>query len=262
MKYRLHRFLFLICVCLIHYGITQAADTCVSYDRKLYKHWIDEDKDCQNTRQEVLIAESAGEVSYKSDRSCSLVSGIWNDPYSGNTYTSASDLDIDHLVPLKEVHESGGWAWSAGQRMAYANDLSDEMTLIAVDKRLNRQKGAKDPAEWMPPNRAYWQEYAKQWIAIKVRWGLTADPREMVVLREILGTDHQMPVEAPESECGDLAEAGSSPAVPVAVEVICGTKRYCKEMTSCEEARGYLAQCGLKGLDRNKDGVPCESLCK
>lgn len=38
--------------------------------------------------------------------------------------------------------------------------------------------------------------------------------------------------------------------------------RYCKQMSSCEEARFYLTQCGLDALDRDKDGVPCESLCK
>ncbi|SFN10623.1 Endonuclease YncB, thermonuclease family [Formivibrio citricus] len=42
----------------------------------------------------------------------------------------------------------------------------------------------------------------------------------------------------------------------------CGAKQYCKEMTSCEEARFYLEQCGLKQLDGNGDGVPCEALCR
>lgn len=42
----------------------------------------------------------------------------------------------------------------------------------------------------------------------------------------------------------------------------CGSKRYCKEMTSCEEATFYLNQCGLSRLDADHDGVPCESLCR
>jgi endonuclease YncB( thermonuclease family) len=41
----------------------------------------------------------------------------------------------------------------------------------------------------------------------------------------------------------------------------CGEKRYCKEMTSCDEAKFYLTQCGLNRLDRDGDGVPCESIC-
>ena len=45
-------------------------------------------------------------------------------------------------------------------------------------------------------------------------------------------------------------------------EFECGIKRYCKEMSSCEEARHYLEQCGLTRLDGDGDGVPCESLCK
>ncbi|MDA3978529.1 MULTISPECIES: excalibur calcium-binding domain-containing protein [Gallibacterium] len=39
-------------------------------------------------------------------------------------------------------------------------------------------------------------------------------------------------------------------------------KRYCKEMRSCEEAKFYLNQCGVGRLDRDKDGVPCESICR
>lgn len=42
----------------------------------------------------------------------------------------------------------------------------------------------------------------------------------------------------------------------------CGSKRYCREMTSCAEARFYLEQCGLSRLDGDHDGVPCESLCR
>ena len=42
----------------------------------------------------------------------------------------------------------------------------------------------------------------------------------------------------------------------------CGAKRYCKHMNSCEEAMFHLTQCGRKSLDRDKDGVPCEKICK
>ena len=46
------------------------------------------------------------------------------------------------------------------------------------------------------------------------------------------------------------------PPVPQVKDVNCGDKRYCKEMTSCEEAKFYLSQCGLSRLDGDGDGVP------
>jgi endonuclease YncB( thermonuclease family) len=42
----------------------------------------------------------------------------------------------------------------------------------------------------------------------------------------------------------------------------CGSKHYCKEMASCEEAKFYLTQCGLTRLDGDGDGAPCEKLCR
>lgn len=42
----------------------------------------------------------------------------------------------------------------------------------------------------------------------------------------------------------------------------CSGKRYCREMTSCEEAKFYLTSCGVRSLDGNRDGVPCEKLCR
>lgn len=41
----------------------------------------------------------------------------------------------------------------------------------------------------------------------------------------------------------------------------CGAKTKCGQMDSCEEAQFYLEQCGVRSLDRDKDGIPCESLC-
>jgi endonuclease YncB( thermonuclease family) len=42
----------------------------------------------------------------------------------------------------------------------------------------------------------------------------------------------------------------------------CGAKQYCREMVSCAEARFHLQQCGVSRLDEDRDGVPCESLCR
>ncbi len=46
-----------------------------------------------------------------------------------------------------------------------------------------------------------------------------------------------------------------------AYDAECKKKRLCSQMSSCDEARYYLAHCGVRTLDRNKDGIPCESLC-
>lgn len=49
---------------------------------------------------------------------------------------------------------------------------------------------------------------------------------------------------------------------PLKVELSCDGKRTCKQMLTCEEATYYLRQCGVSSLDRDKDGVPCQGLCK
>ena len=75
---------------------------------------------------------------------------------------------------------------SRKRKSAYANDLDDPDTSIAVNRGLNRQKGAKDPAEWLPRNPASQTEYVTAWVAVKLKWGLTADRLELVVLRKLL----------------------------------------------------------------------------
>jgi endonuclease YncB( thermonuclease family) len=57
-------------------------------------------------------------------------------------------------------------------------------------------------------------------------------------------------------------EAASATATGLGSATACGAKRYCKQMTSCAEAKAYLWQCGVVSLDGDGDGVPCESLCR
>ncbi len=42
----------------------------------------------------------------------------------------------------------------------------------------------------------------------------------------------------------------------------CADSKYCKEMSSCAEAKFHLNECGESRLDRDNDGVPCENVCR
>jgi hypothetical protein len=52
-----------------------------------------------------------------------------------------------------------------------------------------------------------------------------------------------------------------NPKLAKPVDLGCGSKKHCSEMSSCEEARHYLTQCGIHTLDGDGDGTPCEQLC-
>ena len=150
-----------------------------------HPRWEDADRDCQDTRQEVLIEESIIEVELDS-AGCRVVSGLWVDMYSGGIFRDPLELDIDHLVPLKEAHESGGYKWTEEAKHTFANYLSDPRALIAVSARENRSKGAKDPAQWMPSNAKFHCKYIRDWRGIKDSWGLEFDAKEEKAIVAIL----------------------------------------------------------------------------
>ena len=152
--------------------------------------------------------------------------------------------------------------WSRERKRAYANDLDDPDTLIAVGRGLNRQKGAKDPAEWLPPNQVCQAEYTRAWVGVKLKWGLTADRRELVALRKFLGNQVELPRDVPEMNCTAIGQSSQLTLPSAGSRAVCGSKRYCRQMNSCEEAIAFLSQSGLSRLDGDKDGVPCEVLCE
>jgi hypothetical protein len=155
------------------------------YDRDLYGDWIDADGDCQDTRQEVLIAESLIPVQFDAP-GCDVISGRWLDPYTGQIFTDPADLEINHFVPLAEAHRSGASRWPTKLRKGFANDLSFPGSLIAVSASANRSKGDRDPAEWLPPNQAFQCDYVRAWVIAKGYWRLVMDDRERNTIYYVL----------------------------------------------------------------------------
>ena len=100
---------------------------------------------------------------------------------------AASDVDIDHIVPLAEAWRSGASSWTQGTREDFANDTKNPQ-LIAVTDNVNQAKGDKDPAAWKPPLRSYWCTYAKMWVRTKDNYDLTVQSTEKAALTEMLGT--------------------------------------------------------------------------
>ena len=158
------------------------------YDRSQWKYWVDADGDCQDTRQEVLIRESLSEATFETDRRCRVETGWWHGDFTRTRVNDPSELDIDHRVPLKNAHLSGGWAWSSEKKEEYANYLDNRLHLVAVTASANRSKGAKGPEEWRPPDEIFWCEYALYWTVVKYRWQLTMSKAKADAVMEMLST--------------------------------------------------------------------------
>ena len=172
-------------------GVKIAPEDGVDYNRERdYGGWIDDDGDGINTRHEVLIEDSLAPVQMSTDGK-SVESGLWFDPYTAKTFILPRDggktlIDIDHMVPLKEAHQSGAYKWTKKKRSDYANDLDNPGHLIAVDSSANRSKSDKDPAKWMPPNTGFHCAYVMDWLGVKRKWNLTMDQAEADKVKEVL----------------------------------------------------------------------------
>ena len=260
------------------------------YDRGEWRHWIDEDRDCQNARQEVLIEESKVQVAFVSSDECRVESGGWVGPYTGLEVSSPGDLDVDHMVPLENAHRSGAWAWDRDRKREYANYLLYEDHLIATTSGANRSKGSRGPEEWRPPLESYWCDYAADWVAIKDRWELTVTEAEFRALREMLDScpmpvllqrkeevhsaptpgvgSTLMPAPSPSATPTPTSTPTSGPAATVPPGLRYdpfGPDRDCGDFDTYEEALDFFLAAGGPEqdphlLDSDGDGEPCTSL--
>ncbi len=248
-------------------SIAEVASDRPDYDRGTWRHWTDEDRDCQNARQEVLIVESSVVVTFQSDEQCRVATGHWVGPYTGTEVDDPGSLDVDHMVPLENAHRSGGWNWSPERKREFANYLGYENHLIATTARANRSKGSKGPEEWRPPLEDYWCQYAVDWVTIKNEWGLTVTEAEYVALSDMLATCGTTVLLQPRQ---GTPPSPPTPTIPPSLPADLrydpfGPDRDCGDFDTYQEALAFFLAAGgpeddRHRLDVNGDGAPCETL--
>ncbi|GAA1339590.1 hypothetical protein GCM10009647_082800 [Streptomyces sanglieri] len=121
-------------------------DDVPGYSRAKFPHWITQHGTCD--AREVVLQRDGQDV-VQDDR-CRAVSGTWYSEYDGLTIDSASRVDIDHGVPLKEAWCSGASQWSTPERRAFANDYRQleavtAVVLVHLQSRLDQREGQLPP---------------------------------------------------------------------------------------------------------------------
>jgi hypothetical protein len=111
--------------------------------------WEDSDDDCQDSRSEALIRTSSTPVRFAGPDRCRVITGRWISPFTGNVIQNSSEIDIDHVVPLRWAWDHGASEWTQSKREQFANDPRN---LLPVELSLNRSKGARGLDEWLPPS--------------------------------------------------------------------------------------------------------------
>jgi len=141
-----------------------------------------------DTRNDILDRDLIDKV-YVDIKRCpnAVATGVLHDPYTdaviaftrGNQV--GASVQIDHLVPLALAWDLGARNWTDEMRTRFANDPAN---LLAVAGGANQNKGDSEPADWMPPNHAFWCQYSVQFAEVLRGYGLPIDQRSAVVLRD------------------------------------------------------------------------------
>lgn len=137
----------------------------------------------------VILQRDLTQVVMNSD--CKVMSGLLDDPYSGKSIrfergeATSDDVQIDHVVALSNAWQTGAQALTPAQRKTLAND---PLELLAVDGKVNQNKGDGDAATWLPPNKSFRCQYIARQIAIKAAYHLWVTPAEHDAMARILTT--------------------------------------------------------------------------
>jgi hypothetical protein len=141
----------------------------------------DFDGDCQSSRQEMLILTSRTEVKYSNPRNCVVRTGEWLDDYTGEVFTIAVQIDIDHVIPRMYAHTHGGDRWMPEKKLMFAND---PLNMMLVKKREIRRKRDRGPNRYLP-RKEFRCEYVQLWEAITEKYNLQLESRDISAIGRI-----------------------------------------------------------------------------
>ena len=158
------------------------------YTRSQFPHWSDPDRNGCDARNDTLKRDLK-DITYKEGtRDCKVIAGQLLDPFSGKVIIFSPTkvvIDIDHVVALSNAWQTGAAYFDKSVRMQIAND---PLNLLAVDSKLNRQKGDGDAATWLPPNKSFRCEYVARQVAVKAKYKLWVTEPEKVAITKILSS--------------------------------------------------------------------------
>lgn len=145
-----------------------------------------------DTRNDILNRD-LDDKTYVSTKRCpqAVAGGTLRDPYTNATVAFVrgnrvgASVQIDHLVPLAFAWDMGARDWTDAMRARFANDPAN---LLAVAGGANQDKGDQPPGAWMPPNTAFWCQYAVAFTAVVRGYGLPVDAASAQRLREATQT--------------------------------------------------------------------------
>ena len=151
--------------------------------------WADVNKNGCDTRNDILKRDLTNIVFRVKTHDCVVESGTLLDPYSGTTInfvkgvTSSMEVQIDHVVALSNAWQTGAFKLTLEKRTALANDPDN---LLAVQGRLNSQKGDGDAATWLPPLKSIRCAYVTKQIIVKAKYGLWVTAPEKAAMLNVL----------------------------------------------------------------------------
>jgi len=156
------------------------------YTRSQFPHWSDPDRNGCDARNDTLKRDLTQIIFKTGTRDCKVLTGQLLDPFSGKVIifsSTKSNIDIDHVVALSNAWQTGAAYFDKTKRAAIAND---PLNLIAVDAKLNRQKGDGDAATWLPPLKSHRCDYVARQIAVKAKYGLWVTQPEKGAIIKLL----------------------------------------------------------------------------
>ena len=158
------------------------------YSREQFPHWKDPDKNGCDSRNDILKRDLTKVVFKEGTNNCKVIAGTLLDPYSNKFIAfdlnkSSSTIDIDHVVALSNAWQTGAFRLTLDQRANFAND---PLNLLAVDFKLNRQKGDGDAATWLPPYKSYRCTYVARQVSVKAKYKLWVTAPEKTAIANLL----------------------------------------------------------------------------
>ncbi|MGH3313719.1 MAG: HNH endonuclease family protein [Streptomyces sp.] len=153
------------------------------YNRDKFEHWASNNR--WPMTREVVLQRDGKDIAL--DAPAQAASTRWHSPYDDQILDAASEVHVDHVVPLANAWRSGADEWSSSQRHKFANDLSTSQ-LIAVSVVANREKGDQSPDRWTPPNADYQCMYGRAWTHVKFSYGLSVTEKEKTALESLVNT--------------------------------------------------------------------------